>query len=501
MSAASPGTSDALERTRRLGLWALRDADGLPDWIGQTALARTPLAGESLPSGHTCGWSSNGWLVLRAPCDANGLLYAAAWTGEGVAPHEAGDDIEHYSASLAERTILELSRTLVELRIVQAASNHIELFTSELDQAYETLSLIYRMGRASALVEDPLDYVRTGLDELRGLMDYRWACVVLSDDERKLGQLAGRQWWCDSIDDGGAALAALTGYLQRPDIENISGVVLCDEPRLAPEFVLQPVTANGSRMGWLVLGEKLPSGTGPATSSDSQAAEAVAGCVSNVVESIRLRQDQERTFVGTLLALSRALDAKDRYTRGHSERVAWLATELATQAGLGEAFAANVHLAGVLHDIGKIGVPDAVLCKPGRLTDDEFDAIRQHPRIGHEILKGIPAVEGALAGVLHHHERYDGRGYPEGLAGEDIPVIARVLALADTFDAMSSDRAYRAARTREQVLDEIAKCAGSQFDPALAEVFVRLDFAGFDALVDKHRDEQAYVQRSIGEAA
>jgi len=501
MTAQEPVHATPIERARRLGMWAGRHSDGLPAWIGQVSLSRGDLAGDRPPPGFRAGRSDRGWLVLHAFSDAGESLYVAAWTGAGDPPPEAGEPIERYSESLAERTILELARTFVELRIVHAASNHIELFTSELDQAYETLSLIYRMGRAAAMVNDPLDYVREGLDELRNLMDYRWSCVLLNDEPQRLQQLAGRSWWSDSEDDGGAAMRSLRAFVADDANANKSGVLLCDLPHLAPEFVLQPISAGGTGLGWLAMGGKLPTGSGPATSIDSQAAEAVAGCVSNVVEAIRLRQDQERTFVGTLLALSRALDAKDRYTRGHSERVAWLASELARGAGMDEAFVESVHLSGVLHDIGKIGVPDAVLCKPGRLTDAEFDAIRQHPRIGYEILNGIPAVAEALPGVLHHHERYDGRGYPDGLCGEDIPVMARVLALADTFDAMSSNRAYRSARSREEVLAEVERCAGAQFDPELAHTFVRLDFAGFDALVARHRNEQAYAQRAISDAA
>src|SRR5690606_26088192 len=157
--------------------------------------------------------------------------------------------------------------------------------------------------------------------------------------------------------------------------------------------------------------------------------------------------------------------AKDRYTCGHSERVAMLARRIAQAAGLSGPQAERVHICGLLHDVGKIGVPEAVLCKPGRLNDEEFALITQHPAIGHRILKDIPMLEDVLPGVLHHHERFDGRGYPSGLAGQQIPLIARIIALADTFDAMSSTRSYRPAMPRERVLAEITREAGSQLDP------------------------------------
>src|SRR5262249_50759563 len=155
-----------------------------------------------------------------------------------------------------------------------------------------------------------------------------------------------------------------------------------------------------------------------------------------------------------------SIDAKDRYTRGHSERVGLMASKMAEVLGLDKKLVEQYRIAGLVHDVGKIGVPEAVLTKPGRLTDEEFEQIKLHPRIGHNILKDIPSLEPVLPGVLWHHERWDGRGYPDKIAGEQIPLIARVLALADTFDAMSSNRSYRPALPRPRVLEEIRKCGG-----------------------------------------
>jgi HD-GYP domain-containing protein (c-di-GMP phosphodiesterase class II) len=150
----------------------------------------------------------------------------------------------------------------------------------------------------------------------------------------------------------------------------------------------------------------------------------------------------------------------------------------------------RVRIAGLVHDIGKIGVPEEVLRKPGKLTDEEFEMMKAHPAIGHHILQDIPQLADVLPGVLHHHERYDGRGYPHGLAGEDIPLMARIIALADSFDAMSSTRTYRAAMSRETVLTEIRRCAGAQFDPELAERFVKLDFRAYDEAAARHKSER-----------
>ncbi len=156
--------------------------------------------------------------------------------------------------------------------------------------------------------------------------------------------------------------------------------------------------------------------------------------------------------------------------------------------GLAEDEIERIHIAGLMHDVGKIGVPEAVLCKPGKLTKEEFDAIKQHPRIGHDILEGIPQLADILPGVLWHHERWDGRGYPDGLSGEETPLIARILSIADTFDAMSSNRSYRSALSRDKVLAEITNVGGSQLDAELAAMFVLLDFAGYDRMVASRED-------------
>jgi HD-GYP domain-containing protein (c-di-GMP phosphodiesterase class II) len=236
-------------------------------------------------------------------------------------------------------------------------------------------------------------------------------------------------------------------------------------------------------------GEKC--GDDPQVSSyEMQLLEAAGGYTGAMLENATLYRAQQAMFLGTLRSLTAAIDAKDRYTCGHSERVALMAAKLAEAAGLSAAQAERVHICGLVHDVGKIGVPEAVLCKPGRLTNEEFAIIKQHPDIGHRILKDIPMLEDVLPGVLHHHERWDGKGYPQSLKGEDVPLFARLIALADTFDAMSSTRSYRAAMPRAQVLAEIERSAGTQFDPGLAARFVRLDFSEFDRMVQRHALEQ-----------
>jgi putative nucleotidyltransferase with HDIG domain len=183
-----------------------------------------------------------------------------------------------------------------------------------------------------------------------------------------------------------------------------------------------------------------------------------------------------------LSMLTRAIEARDPYTRGHSSRVTDLAEAVARALGWSEERIASLRVGGPLHDIGKLAVSDEVLCKEGRLDDDELAQIREHPKIGAKLLLRVTTLREAIPYVLYHHERWDGTGYPSGKRGEEIPVEARVLAIADAFDAMTSDRPYRNALSREEALAEVERCAGTQFDPKIARVF--LEVFGHDTAGD-----------------
>lgn len=179
-------------------------------------------------------------------------------------------------------------------------------------------------------------------------------------------------------------------------------------------------------------------------------------------------------FAQTSMALANAIDAKDEYTHGHSMRVAEYARKIAEGAGKDEKFCTDVYYAGLLHDVGKIGVPVSIINKVGRLTDEEFAEIKKHPVIGRQILSSITKSPYLSIAANYHHERYDGRGYPEGLKGEDIPEIARIISVADSYDAMTSKRSYRDPIPQQKVREEIVKGTGTQFDPTFAIIMLHL---------------------------
>lgn len=191
-----------------------------------------------------------------------------------------------------------------------------------------------------------------------------------------------------------------------------------------------------------------------------------------------LVDDLKSTYFFTIKAITNSIEARDPYTRGHSERVALYAKIIAGELNWDEDQMELIDWGGMLHDVGKIGIPDSILNKPGKLSGDEFDYIKMHPLIGAHIVRGISFLESSIPYILEHHERFDGRGYSRGLAGEDISLKGRVLAVADAFDAMTSDRPYRKALKLEDAFDEIVKNRGTQFDPQMVDAFEQAFLSG-----------------------
>jgi hypothetical protein len=205
---------------------------------------------------------------------------------------------------------------------------------------------------------------------------------------------------------------------------------------------------------------------------------------------------QQRAHAATLAALCQAVETKDFYTRGHSERVSRGSVMIAQEIGMRADRVEAIRYAGMLHDVGKLGVPTKVLQKSGSLTEEEFAAIQLHPMRGLEIVREIGFLDEALAGIMHHHEKMDGRGYPMGLVGDEIPEFARVIGVADAFDVMTSARPYKEPVPVGDAKQELRRCSGTQFDPVMVEAFLRaLDADGWESQRD-HRMDTGHEERA-----
>ena len=408
---------------------------------------------------------------------------------EIAATKSAMRPVARFAGSSAASIASVLMWMHADLLSTAAAEQKINSFSRQLAESYEEISLLYKLGQSMNGLEAPLRFVRLACDELHQVLSFGWVAAYFLPDHADARSLRSELVLCGEPpceesrlrSHAAGVIASLPGPSKQIITDERAGPLLAGGTQL----LVHPVVHHGAVIGAILAGAKQGDDR-LASNPDLKMLDAAAGYLGVLLENAGLYEDQQAMFLGTLEALTMSIDAKDPYTCGHSERVAYLAAQLSLEVGYSKDQAERIRIAGLVHDVGKIGVPEAVLCKPGRLTEAEFDLIKKHPEIGHQILRDIPLLGDVLPGVLYHHERFDGKGYPHRRAGDSIPLMARIIGLVDAFDAMSSNRTYRAAMNREKVLDEIRKGAGTQFDPALAEAFLRIDLRQYDEMVARH---------------
>lgn len=386
-----------------------------------------------------------------------------------------------------DQLISILKWTHTDLCAARRHGSMLDEFSEQLSQAFEELNLVFRMSHLLNSTHSPQQIVRAMCDELRKSLCFGWVAIHFCASHDTVPELTSQILASGAAPCGNDEAVAMCSEISASWSNNAATKILRPETdalaaKCASEVLIQPVLHDGRPVALIFAGNK-QSPDSDVCSIEIQMLQAAARFMGMAHQNMTRFSEQRQMFLGTVQSLTAAVDAKDPYTRGHSERVGMLARQMAEALALGPDLAHQYYVAGLLHDVGKIGIPEAVLGKSGKLTDDEFTIIKKHPEIGYRILTGIPSLEQILPGVLHHHERWDGRGYPHQLAGDNIPFIARVLCICDTFDAMNSKRSYRDNIPRPQSIAELKKCAGSQFDATLVPVFLNLDLTQYDQAV------------------
>ena len=357
---------------------------------------------------------------------------------------------------IVQRGIEKRRLTAENLRLREALSLY---KVSEAIAASLSMDEVIATVTDSALHEIRADLVSTWLDDAEGgFFERSLEHSSLIPDPTKLGQL--------SVDVVTSRLSTGEPLVEHSD----RALALFREPPELPvsSVAVVPLKMRERLIGWIAA----ISVTSSKRFDEGQRKllSILASRAAAAIENARLYQDLQATFQQTIQSLARTIDKMDRYTAGHSERVALYAVALGRWLGLPEHEIEWVRHSALMHDIGKIGCV-MNLNKPGKLTQDEYEIFKKHPVYGREILDPIKFLEPVIPGVHLHHERWDGRGYPLGLSGSAIPLIARIISVADTYDAMTSDRSYRRALPHEVTLNEIVRCSTSQFDPDIAGTF------------------------------
>jgi putative nucleotidyltransferase with HDIG domain len=386
------------------------------------------------------------------------------------------------------RLLLSMLRDQVRLSFLE---QELDSLSGQLANTYEELSLIYQLSSGMKVNRRAGEFFKQACLDVMEVMNVRGMGVALCSES--LGDHEPVLYGGMSLPPG--KVHRLTEELMDVLRTRKSPLLINDLGKdktflwmqeYAQQLIAVPLQRQEQVLGCLF---GLDKARGEFDSVDSKLLNSIANESAIYLENAMLFEDVHGLMMGLLHSLTSAVDAKDAYTCGHSERVALLSRRLARQAKLSEAEVDRIYMAGLLHDVGKIGVPESVLQKTGRLTAEEFEAMKKHPEIGARILRDIKQVEDIIPGVLHHHERFDGRGYPAGLAGQEIPLMGRIICLADCFDAMTSNRTYRKALPLEVALMEIQRCSGTQFDPALADAFLQVDIEEYRELLRNHREE------------
>lgn len=403
-------------------------------------------------------------------------------------PDAAGASSGVEAGASESRFEAELGATSSELELIRELADQIDRFGSEneglavsLLQAYEQLGMMFELANEIAALTDP--------DALTDRLIQHVATLIPSDELLVLHPDGGVR----RFDSATRALREPVAVIEPEQVTLAASLFSsmsqgqrdAGRCRASDHELICPVSMDPLEPALVVMRRD----SGEAfTAPDIRLFEALLTFGANFIDNAKLHARMERVSYDALRALVQAIDKKDRYTHGHSQRVGLMARITGAEMGLDTYSLEQLEWAALLHDIGKIGVPEEILNKPGKLTDAEFEVIKQHPQMGCDILKPVKAFEGMLSGVLYHHENEDGTGYPRGLRGDDIPLFGRIIHVVDVFDACSSTRSYRNAHSYEKAISIVRAMSGEKMMPAAVEAFV--------SAIERYAEEQpqAYAE-------
>jgi putative nucleotidyltransferase with HDIG domain len=390
----------------------------------------------------------------------------------GVSYRVNGDSSTTVQAARAIASLIEhaLDREIAVTDLAEAVNTD-----------YEELNMLYTVMSDIVTRRHPFEIGQLVVDETARILDCRRvSLLVLDDDRRRLQVLAARGLPAEVARTSIPLAGTIAGQVLFDE-----GLVLVNDPAQRPDLagksrgnyqtrsfvvVRVPLLARGEPVGILTATDRNDSPE--FTCRDRRLVEGLSSLAASALLTCRLHNAADRQMIGTIKALASAVDAKDPYTHTHSAHVADLCTQMAPRLGvMGFQPCREIELAGLLHDIGKIGISDLLLRKPDRLSSEEYEIVKHHPKIGAQIVAQVKGLEGVAKMILHHHERHDGLGYPMGLAREEIPLGSRLIAVADAFDALTTDRSYRKGMSGRDALRELRRNSGTQLAPEVVNAF------------------------------
>jgi response regulator RpfG family c-di-GMP phosphodiesterase len=445
-------------------------------------------------------WNTNGKVIFETGKSASVTTDITNPNKEQIwAPLQVnGEQVGCLVAHSAKPVLCSLVTSLAgQISSLYSMEQDLDRLTEQLAQSYDEINLLYSFNRT---VKPDVTFTEAAnelLTESADFLEERWLSLFVPEMECHLG--------CPGIsleEDDPVVAVANSNAIFNSIFEDLLPVAK-EAGSLAPVRHTGTVDGDNGQIFYIVIPiriREIVSGfvgmfssnpDNPYETGEVRLLECLSEEVTKAATTRELYHELQEMLFNTVKGLVAAIDAKDEYTRGHSERVYRYSMLIGERLGIEGDELQDLSWSALLHDVGKIAIARSILNKPGRLTDEEFDTIKTHPVKGCKVLEPITQLEHVLPNIRHHHERFDGRGYPDGIEGEAIPFIARIIAVADTFDAISSSRAYRSAQTLDYAISELRKGAGTQFDPKISSVMLDLLAEGEIARVADDDDAKA----------